>query len=316
MDENKKKFSSSAEGYDKEEVDTYFRGVQEQFQKISEENKKLYTDCVSFAKRLKKIQDSGILSEDVPELKRQNEQYRQEIAELKNQIYDLSAKVPAEEPQPETEKAESPIESKKLDSLDFQDVPAAKPAPRKKPKKSHSVLRGFIIFFLVIFLLVGIISIVSSAIGHSKNPNSSFFGVRAYTITNNNMESIASNNDVVFVTRKDFNEMKTGYVILATPHDRSLAKVEAVKKDKGETVLRVSGDDNKTYSVKQDEYLGYAKYRVEGFGSFVNWVARNIITYYLILAIIIALFILLLAIIPGKKKEKAPNKKKKAAHSA
>lgn len=317
MEDNKNSFSASGEGYNKEEVDAYFHQVRKQFEKLSAENKKLHRDCVNFARQLKKIQDSGVLDEDVPELKRQNAQYRKEIASLQNQL-NAAPSAPQAEPveavqaddedrgyfNTPSEPATQPEQDKTGGAVFFDDEPVSQDiekAPRPKKKKSHKVLRGFMIFFLVVFIILGIISVVSAAIGHSKNPNTTFFGTRAYTVHNNNMATIADNGDIVFVKKDNYNNLKTGTVIVAVPKDRSLAKVD----DKEKGSLIVSGDNGKEYTVTPNQYLGVAKYKVENIGSFVKWAVNNAVIYFLVLCVIIAILILIIAVIPsGKKNQK------------
>ena len=54
--------------------------LEEEIADLKYTNQKLYKDCVTFAKKLKKIQVSGILDEDVDGLKELNTQYAEEIA--------------------------------------------------------------------------------------------------------------------------------------------------------------------------------------------------------------------------------------------
>ncbi len=64
--------------------------LEEEIADLKYTNQKLYKDCVTFAKKLKKIQVSGILEEDVDGLKELNTQYAEEIAALKEQIVALT----------------------------------------------------------------------------------------------------------------------------------------------------------------------------------------------------------------------------------
>lgn len=64
--------------------------LEEEIADLKYTNQKLYKDCVTFAKKLKKIQVSGILDEDVDGLKELNTQYAEEIAALKEQIVALT----------------------------------------------------------------------------------------------------------------------------------------------------------------------------------------------------------------------------------
>ena len=64
--------------------------LEEEIADLKYTNQKLYKDCVTFAKKLKKIQVSGILDEDVDGLKDLNSQYAAEIAALKEQIVALT----------------------------------------------------------------------------------------------------------------------------------------------------------------------------------------------------------------------------------
>ncbi|MBO4383260.1 MAG: hypothetical protein J5847_04115 [Clostridia bacterium] len=64
--------------------------LEEEIADLKYTNQKLYKDCVTFAKKLKKIQVSGILDEDVEGLKDLNSQYADEIAALKEQIVALT----------------------------------------------------------------------------------------------------------------------------------------------------------------------------------------------------------------------------------
>ncbi|MBP5460278.1 MAG: hypothetical protein J6Y62_08980 [Clostridia bacterium] len=64
--------------------------LEEEIADLKYTNQKLYKDCVTFAKKLKKIQVSGILDEDVEGLKDLNTRYADEIARLKEQIVALT----------------------------------------------------------------------------------------------------------------------------------------------------------------------------------------------------------------------------------
>ncbi|MBQ8083977.1 MAG: hypothetical protein IJ241_07340, partial [Clostridia bacterium] len=66
------------------------KSLEEEIADLKYTNQKLYKDCVTFAKKLKKIQVSGILDEDVDGLKELNTQYAEEIAALKEQIVALT----------------------------------------------------------------------------------------------------------------------------------------------------------------------------------------------------------------------------------
>lgn len=64
--------------------------LEEEIADLKYTNQKLYKDCVTFAKKLKKIQVSGVLDEDIDGLKDLNSQYAEEIAALKEQIVALT----------------------------------------------------------------------------------------------------------------------------------------------------------------------------------------------------------------------------------
>ena len=64
--------------------------LEEEIADLKYTNQKLYKDCVTFAKKLKKIQLSGVLDEDIDGLKDLNTQYAEEIAALKEQIVALT----------------------------------------------------------------------------------------------------------------------------------------------------------------------------------------------------------------------------------
>ncbi len=64
--------------------------LEEEIADLKYTNQKLYKDCVTFAKKLKTIQVSGILEEDIDGLKNQNSQYAAEIAALKEQVVALT----------------------------------------------------------------------------------------------------------------------------------------------------------------------------------------------------------------------------------
>lgn len=64
--------------------------LEEEIADLKYTNQKLYKDCVTFAKKLKKIQVSGVLEEDIDGLKGLNAQYAEEIAALKEQIVALT----------------------------------------------------------------------------------------------------------------------------------------------------------------------------------------------------------------------------------
>lgn len=64
--------------------------LEEEIADLKYTNQKLYKDCVTFAKKLKKIQVSGVLDEDIDGLKDLNSRYADEIAALKEQIVALT----------------------------------------------------------------------------------------------------------------------------------------------------------------------------------------------------------------------------------
>ncbi len=71
---------------------------------LSAKNKKLRRDCVAFAKRLKNIEDSGILNEDIDGLKDANESMKKEMDSLRAQIMEANLSFPVDEPTEELPK--------------------------------------------------------------------------------------------------------------------------------------------------------------------------------------------------------------------
>ena len=67
-------FRTVSNGYERSAVDSYVRNLNEENAYLKAKNEKLHKDCVSFAKRLKKIQQSGVLDANVEDLKLENEQ--------------------------------------------------------------------------------------------------------------------------------------------------------------------------------------------------------------------------------------------------
>ena len=331
MEEPKMNFSADGNGYNRKEVDAYFEKLQEQFREISEKNQKLYHDCVHFAKQLKKIQDSGVLDEDVPALKRQNAKYRQEIQNLRSQLAGSSsesadsAKPRSHEPSgyfntpsPEevTPQSETSASASQEGAVFFDDQPDDTEASAEVPKKTHRVLRGFLIFFLVIFILVAIISAASGIVGHNSNPQTSCFGVRGYCITNNNLASVANKGTVVLVKYEQADELTPGKIVLAHAGGiRTLGTIQRAVISNGRTSYELTMDHGPDAVISQQQYLGTAKYRIAGIGNFVTWAVSNAITYFLILFVILALLVLLIALIPSAKKVREENEAAEAAAS-
>ncbi|MBQ1545559.1 MAG: hypothetical protein IIZ60_07355 [Clostridia bacterium] len=83
-------FRTVSNGYERSAVDSYVRNLNEENAYLKAKNEKLHKDCVSFAKRLKKIQQSGVLDANVEDLKLENEQYLDEIVRLQEQVARLS----------------------------------------------------------------------------------------------------------------------------------------------------------------------------------------------------------------------------------
>ena len=72
------------------DLDSYIHQLEEENNLLKTQNQKLHRDCVSFAKRLKKIQNSGILDVDVESLQRESSEYQLEIARLRHEIDELN----------------------------------------------------------------------------------------------------------------------------------------------------------------------------------------------------------------------------------
>lgn len=64
--------------------------LEEENRKLQEKNQKLYNDCVTFAKKLKQIQKSGVLDVDIDSLKMENEHYQNELSSMKEEINHLT----------------------------------------------------------------------------------------------------------------------------------------------------------------------------------------------------------------------------------
>lgn len=273
MAEPTRNFSSEENGYSRREVDESIDKVQAAIRNIEAQNQKLYQDCVHFARRLKNIQDSGILDENIAELKQQNAQYAREIQELQAQ----------------------------LSALSYEETVPEEPEENMPARKSHRVLRGFLIFFLVIFLLVGIFSIAFHAVeqsGSSKSP------IRGYYIDNNALPSSAKAGDIMLVKREDPDELNPGDVILFDlGSQRTLGILQKAVHSDGQTKYEISMNGNTYAFVTPTQYLGTAKCRLPGMGNFVTWAVQNAAVYYLMLCLILALIILGLAMVPGKRKE-------------
>lgn len=142
MDENNKNFSASSNGYDRSEVDAYFQTLKEEIDELKAQNDKMRRDCVSFAKRLKRIQDSGVLDEDIPELKRQNAQYRDEIVSLQKKVSKLSLEnqglhMSSAEPA-KAETSSAPVPAAEKAPVEEPEQPAATNHFFKAPKEKSS----------------------------------------------------------------------------------------------------------------------------------------------------------------------------------
>ncbi len=340
MDEKNTMFSADGQSYNKEEVDAYFLKMKEEFDKLSSENQKLYKDCVSFARRLKKVQESGALDTDIAALKNENAQYRKKILALQEELEQIkasadskdaaesaSASAPTAENDTEakdgyfnrpSEKVAEPIQKTTgavffddMDDEDPQDAPSSRnnrepKGKRPKKKKSHSFLRAILIILLILGILLGAVSVAAGVIGHSSDKNKNLFGYRAYVV-NNDLSGVAEKDDVILVEVDTFDEISSQFVILATPENRSLAIVDRVVENGNQKTLRVFNENNDDYTVTADTYLGEAKYVIDGNG-LIRWAIQNPITYFLILAIILLILILLLALIPSRRKVRKINR--------
>lgn len=285
MAEPTRNFSSEENGYSRKEVDDYFEETQKIIQELKTKNQKLYRDCVHFAKQLKSIQNSGILDENIQDLKQQNARYSLEIQNLQERISKLSYDAA---PDPETE----PISQKE-------------PAERAHRHKTHRVLRGFLIFFLVIFILIAIISIAVTAIEHSDSQG---FNIRGYYIDNDALPTVAKAGDIVFAEKEDLDDLTPGDVILVdVGSQRTLGILQKAVFSNGQTKYEVSMSKNTYAIVNQSQYLGTAKFRLPGMGDFVTWAVQNAALYYIILVLILALLILGLVMVPCVKKIQREN---------
>lgn len=362
--------------------------LEEEIAELKYSNQKLYKDCVTFAKKLKKIQVSGILDEDIDGLKNLNSQYEDEIAALKEQIVKLTVEnqdmrnlaaeakaqelnetisaieeelpvvleqkkrstlasvdeIPVEEeadlysdsleaPSKETlENADVANAAKTGNTVSFAKLPdlaeeddeepevgpamkrsnkeKAKQTTQKAPvvKKTKSrkgplgrrILRGILKTLLILVLLVGLVSGVVGLYAHTWT-DKTFFGVRAYTVRDDNMDPNVKQSDVVLVKDVDMNRLQPSNVILNDRGSRTFASVEVIENLDGTDYLVVADNTGNSYRVSNEEYLGKAIYKMANLGRITKYALTHRINYFAVLLSIAMVLIALLILFPSRK---------------
>ena len=97
--------------------------LQQENQVLQSKNKKMRRDCTNFARRLKQIEDSGILDIDVSALQEENEQLRDQMSEMQRQLNQLTAVVQDQQgPQKKRFSPKSFLKKTNQEEQDFEEV--------------------------------------------------------------------------------------------------------------------------------------------------------------------------------------------------
>ncbi len=308
---------------------------------LTAKNKKLRKDCKAFAKRIKTIEDSGILDVDVAALQEENRKLQEQLEALQAFPEEPEEEAPeedfSEEPVPEEEPEQLPAEPVYEDISSFSEpeedtaplpaipdesqgiwteqpqeadawqpeeeftIPEPKAEKTTRHPKANRIARRTISILLLILILFALISTIFCLFG-SKWTKAAPFGYRFTSVCQDYNGANLNSNQVVKVKKTDLDEVQVNDVVASTVTEgRLFGKVVSINNDGSSIVLEVE-NDNDHYQVTQDNYIGVAKKSINGLGAWVRYASNHTYNYFGY-QISLALFLVgLLLLIPVPKK--------------
>lgn len=288
---------------------------------LTEKNKKLRKDCVSFAKKIKSIEDSGILNVDVEAIQKENRALRRELSALKEQLNGTDSK-PVDEPTEELPPISNTVDNtpsssyfEQVEDEEPEDLPVPQKSeeepffeedePEEKPIKHPkfcAIARKVCAVLLALVLVFGVISTVFGLFAH-KWTDASLGGYRFASVAQEYKGGALALDDVVVVKNTGIQSAKVNDVILSKVNSGKIfGKVTAITYEGKDTILEVENDKN-SYKVEEKAYAGIAKYSIDGLGNLVRYASVHTYNFYGFQLAALLLLLGLLLLIPNAKKK-------------
>ncbi len=322
---------SDLENKSVEELIALVESLTKEKSNLTAKNKKLRKDCKAFAKRIKAIEDSGILDVDVAALQEENRKLQEQLDALQtvpeeSEEPEFIEDIPEEglpeeelfeEEAPEEQPEQLPAEPVYEDISSFSkqeevtaplptipdefSIPEPKAEKATRHPKANRVARRTISILLLILILFAFISTIFCLFG-SKWTKAAPFGYRLTSVCQDYNGANLNTNQIVKVKKTDLDEVQVNDVVASTVTEgRLFGKVIAINKDGSSVVLEVENDTDH-YQVTQDNYIGVAKKSINGLGALVRYASNHTYNYFGY-QISLALFLVgLLLLIPVPKK--------------
>ncbi len=308
---------------------------------LTAKNKKLRKDCKAFAKRIKAIEDSGILDVDVAALQEENRKLHEQLEALQAFPEEPEEEIPyeevSEEPEPEEEPEQLPAEPVYEDISSFSEpeedtapLPAipdeaqgiwteqpqeadawhpeeefAIPEPETEKftrhPKANRIARRTISILLLILILFALNSTIFCLFG-SKWTKAAPFGYRLTSVCQDYNGANLNINQVVKVKKTDLDKVQINDIVASTVTEgRLFGKVVSISNDGSSVVLEVENDTDH-YQVTKDNYIGVAKKSINGLGAWVRYASNHTYNYFGYQISLALLLVGLLLLIPVPKK--------------
>ncbi len=333
---------SDLENKSVEELIALVESLTKEKSNLTAKNKKLRKDCKAFAKRIKAIEDSGILDVDVAALQEENQKLREQLDALQpfpeeseeepETAEDIpEEEVPEEEPEqlpaepvyedissfskPEEDTAPLPAvpdETQGIWTEQPQEADAWQPEeefviPEPKAEKTthHPKANRIARRTISILLLILILFALISTIFclfGSKWTKAAPFGYRFTSVCQDYNGANLNTNQVVKVKKTDLDKVQVNDVVASTVTDGKLFGKVVSVTNNGSSIVLEVENDTDHYQVTQDNYIGVAKKSINGLGAWVRYASNHTYNYFGY-QISLALFLVgLLLLIPVPKK--------------
>ncbi|MDO5449006.1 MAG: cell division protein ZapB [Clostridia bacterium] len=284
--------------------------LREENEKLKAKNDKLYKDCVSFAKKIKAIEDA---TSKLAELEAENESLKAEISRLASteRIAEYSEPDLISEPEEPVVPA-TIIEEPAKTYPEFAERVNTEPAPYVEGDdvipKNHTTYKksGFRTFIRVILWIVFVIALivsVCSAIAYAFSTTYEEYAVAGYrfsSVINNTVNPDITTDDVVLYKYSNFDGIELGTYVMTTKDTKSIAKITGLDRVNGVNVATVE-DNHGEYVVNENQFIGPVKLTVPYVGQIVQYACANQYNYLAIVLSVDLVCLALLLLIPSNK---------------
>lgn len=314
--------------------------LQEENDKLKSKNEKLYRDCVSFAKRIKALED---IEARLSDLEKENEDLKSEIVRLssterpaeyvsESPIKVIKATIAEETVEtvetPEPTIMEEPVFNPVPEVSSIEDTPsfaaafvpeetaAPSPAPvtyepvdaTNTIPTNHSTHKynpfiTIIRTILWIFFIVSTIVGLVSAVSYIFCTNYADYSIAGYrfaTVKNSAMSPDYTTDSVVLVKYQGFDGIPIESSVVTTKNGQSIAKLESIDQINGENIATVS-DKNGTYTVTEKQFVGCVQFKIPYVALVVQYACTHQYNYLAICASSILVSLALILLIPSNK---------------